>query len=197
MPSRRLHRKHRGRRVGTAAVQVHSQRRSPFDLSKRYNCKSVIRIKSLRIKSHRSLGNSESKEINLGPPPARQGSAFATHGSKIAIGSFSGDVIVLDLDLELTESSIAWPPNLEHGRVVSPSDVFAFDGASEDDDESSDIEDPEMEDSENGGTRSTRIRRWGMSTRTRMEVMMIEIEIEIEIELDPTAMTANWVTVYP
>ena len=104
-------------------------------------------------------------------PPDRQGSAFATHGTatygtKVAIGSFSGVVTLLELDLELVESSIASPPNLEHG-LETPSDVYASDIASEDDHQSSDIEDSEMEDSE------------------------VEDSEIFEIEIDETATTAN------
>ena len=73
-------------------------------------------------------------------PPNRHGSAFATYGTKVAIGSSSGAVTLLDLDLELMESSIASPPTFQQDIFVSPSDVYNSDSASEDDDDSSSIE---------------------------------------------------------
>ena len=76
-------------------------------------------------------------------PPDRRVSTFATYGTKVAIGSFSGVVTLLNLDLELIYSSKASPPpNPEHG-LETPCDVYDSDSASEVDDEPCDVEDLE------------------------------------------------------
>ena len=50
-------------------------------------------------------------------PPDRQVSAWATYGTKIAIGSFLGAMTLLDLDLELMSSSINQPHNAKEQVV--------------------------------------------------------------------------------
>ena len=81
-------------------------------------------------------------------PPDRQGSAFATYGTKVAIGSHSGVVTLLDLNLELMESSIASPPSFQQDIFVSPGDVYDSDRACEEDYEVSDNENSKKENSD-------------------------------------------------
>ena len=97
-------------------------------------------------------------------PPDRHGSAFATYGTKVAIGSYSGVVTILRLGLELMESSIASCPTFQQDTFVSPGDVYGSVKSNEEeeheapeieewdmenfdhaDDEASDIKDSDME----------------------------------------------------
>ena len=73
-------------------------------------------------------------------PPGRHGSELAISGTKVAIGAHSGVVTLLDLDLELMESSIAWPPAFKQEILAWRGYVYGSHSASEDDNESSDIE---------------------------------------------------------
>ncbi|KAM0802098.1 hypothetical protein BDR22DRAFT_961777 [Usnea florida] len=69
-------------------------------------------------------------------PPDRRSMSFFEYGTKIAIGSFSGVMTLLDLNLELMQSSIPCPPIAER-QVLWSNHLYASDSATEEDDESS------------------------------------------------------------
>ena len=81
-------------------------------------------------------------------PKARQASILASYGTKVAIGSVSGVVTILDMDPKLIETSGTSVYDLGHERPRCLDDIYASDSASTGDDLDTEDEDTEMENSE-------------------------------------------------
>ena len=81
-------------------------------------------------------------------PIARKAFTIASFGTKVAIGSVSGVVTILDMDPELIETSMASFPNLEQERAGFLDEIYASDDVSTGDDLDTEDEDTEMEISE-------------------------------------------------